>query len=50
MGSVCVRLRFCEPSPHDLVHVDHATQLLVTQSVAQANVLQARVSSRYGHW
>ena len=39
-----MRLRFCEPPPHDLVHVDQAFQLLVTQFTGQANVLHARVS------
>jgi hypothetical protein len=44
-GSVCARLRFCEPVPHDFVHVDHAFQVLVLQLTGQRCVLQARVSA-----
>ena len=39
-----MRLRFCEPPPHDLVHVDQAFQPLVTQSAGQLCVLHGRVS------
>jgi len=49
VGSVCARLRFCEPVPHDLVHVDQAPKPSVTQSVAHAAVLHARVSAECGH-
>jgi hypothetical protein len=45
VGAVLERLRFCEPVPHDLVHVDHAAQPLVTQSVAHAKPLQERDST-----
>jgi len=45
VGSVWARLRCCEPVPHDLVHVDQAPKPRVMQSVAHAEVLQARVSS-----
>ena len=49
-GSTWLRLRCCEPVPHDAVHVDQASQIvLTTQSSAHAAVLHARVSSRYGH-
>ena len=48
-GATFVRLRFCEPVPHDLVQVDHAPKRLTMQSVAQAASLQTRVSARYGH-
>ena len=46
---VTLRLRFCTPVPHDLEHADHALKLDTTQCSAQACVLQARSSSRYGH-
>ena len=49
VGSVVLRLRCCEPVPHDLVHVDQAPKSPTTQSVAHAAVLQLRVSARYGH-
>ena len=45
LGSVCARLRVCEPPPHDLVHVDHAPKLSVTQSTAHACLLQSAASS-----
>ena len=44
-----LRLCFCEPPPHDLVHVDQGFQPLVTQFTGQANVLHARASSQCGH-
>ena len=44
-----MRLCFCEPPPHDLVHADQAFQPLVTQFFGQLCVLQLRVSARYGH-
>ena len=49
MGSVCARLRFCEPVPHDLVQVDQAAHAAPTQSSTHACVLQARVSAECGH-
>jgi hypothetical protein len=49
VGSVWVRLRCCEPVPHDLVQVDQAAKTEVAQSVAQFSSLQERVSFRYGH-
>ena len=48
LGSVWLRARFCEPMPHERVHVDQALQPLVTQFVGQASVLQARVSALCG--
>jgi hypothetical protein len=49
VGCCSVRLRLCEPVPHDLVQVDQASKVPTTQSTAHAAVLQLRVSSRYGH-
>ena len=49
VGATVARLRFCEPVPHDFVHVDHAPNAGTTQSVAHDCSLQTRVSSRYGH-
>jgi hypothetical protein len=49
LGATFVRLRFCEPTPHDLVHVDQAPNEPTAQSVAHAASLQVRVSARYGH-
>ena len=49
VGSVCSRLRFCEPVPQDLVHVDQAPNAGTLQSTAHAATLQLRVSARYGH-
>ena len=49
LGCTVARLRFCEPVPHDLVHVDQAPKVGTTQSTAHAAVLQLRVSARYGH-
>ena len=49
LGPVCARLRDCEPVPHDLVHVDHAPKVPVTQSVAQGASLHARVSAECAH-
>ena len=46
--AVMERLRFCEPVPHDLVHVDQAENAEVAQCTAQVCALQLRVSSRYG--
>ena len=43
-GAVVERLRFCEPPPHDLVHVDQAFQPWVTQLPAHGKELHARVS------
>ena len=48
-GSALVRLRFCDPAPHDLVQLDHAVQVAMLQSAAHACVLQARVSAECGH-
>ena len=39
-----MRLCFCEPPPHDLVHVDQFRQPLVWQFFAQLCVLHGRVS------
>ena len=44
-----LRVRSCEPLPHDLVHADHALYSDSTQSCGQLAELQPRVSSRYGH-
>ena len=30
-GATIVRLRDCEPLPHDVVHVDHESKALTTQ-------------------
>jgi hypothetical protein len=49
VGAVLERLRFCEPVPHDVVHVDQLPHDAMPQSVAHAAALQPRVSSRYGH-
>jgi len=49
LGSSLARVRFCEPPPHDLVHVDQAVQLGTSQSTAQGKVLQGRVSWECGH-
>ena len=46
---VMLRLRDCEPVPHDLVQVDHAPKALVAQWIGHAPWLHACVSSRYGH-
>jgi hypothetical protein len=43
-----VRLRLCEPVPHDLVQVDQAVNGVCTQAVGHACVLQACVSSECG--
>ena len=48
-GAEVLRVRFCEPSPHDFVHVDHVPNAPTAQSVEHACALQARVSFRYGH-
>ena len=42
------RVLFCDPVPHDLEHADHALKLDTTQCSAQACLLQARLSCRYG--
>ena len=44
-GAMCVRVRCCEPAPHDVVHVDQAPNAPSTQSTGHACELQARVSS-----
>lgn len=44
-----MRLRCCEPLPHDLVHVDHGEKEEYWQLTAHAAMLQLRVSWRYGH-
>jgi hypothetical protein len=49
VGSTVARLRFCEPTPHDLVHAGHAPKPATEQSVAQAKRLQSRASSGCGH-
>ena len=43
-----LRERDCTPVPHDLVHVVQALKPDTTQCEAQACVLQARCSLRYG--
>ena len=47
-GSVWPRERFCEPPPHDFVHVDHWLKLLVWQLRGQLCVLHGRVSAPCG--
>ena len=49
VGCTFVRLRFCEPVPHDLVQVDQAIQDPTPQSAAHTWVLHARVSAECGH-
>jgi len=49
VGSTVARLRFCEPTPHDLVQADQAPKPVTEQSVAQAAASQARVSAACGH-
>jgi hypothetical protein len=45
-----VRLRFCEPVPHDLVQVNQAPEkLATTQLTAQSKELQVLVSELCGH-
>jgi hypothetical protein len=44
-----LRVRSCEPPPHDTVHVDQALNADTTQSAGQLSELQLRLSSRYGH-
>jgi hypothetical protein len=49
---VTVRERVCEPVPHDLVQLDHASkppQAETTQSTGQATELHARVSLEAAH-
>ena len=48
-GATVLRLRFCEPPPHDLVHVDHALKAETAQSMGQGKVLQLLVSFANGH-
>ena len=48
-GCVQVRLRLCEPLPHDLVQVVHEPQRLTVPSVGQECLLHARVSAECGH-
>jgi len=45
LGSVCERLRCCEPVPHDLVHVDQLLNLPTAQSTGQLCLLHVRVSA-----
>jgi hypothetical protein len=45
VGSVCVRLRFCEPVPQDSVLEDQGPLPFLLLSAAHACSLQARVSS-----
>ena len=47
-GAVSERLRDCEPTPHDLVHVVHAPQEATTQLRGQACLLHWRVSAECG--
>jgi hypothetical protein len=53
-GPACSRVRDWEPPLHDLVQADQslslAAQSVMMQSSGHAWTLQARVSSRYGHW
>jgi hypothetical protein len=44
-----LRVRSCEPPPHEAVHVDQALYSDSTQSSGQLLELQSRDSSRYGH-
>ena len=48
-GATLARLRFCEPTPHDLVQVDQAPKEPSTQSTAHGAALQVRVSAECGH-
>ena len=48
-GATIDRVRFCDPVPHDLEHVDHALKPETTQCPAHGCWLQARSSFRYGH-
>ena len=41
-GWTCVRVRCCEPAPHDVVHVDQAPNVPSTQFVGQSCELQLR--------
>ena len=51
LGSVWLRERRCEPTPHDLLHVVQAVQPRVTQFTEQACVLQRReLEALPGHW
>jgi hypothetical protein len=43
------RLRCCEPTPHDLVHVDQAPKEPSAQSTAHGAALQVRLSAECGH-
>jgi hypothetical protein len=49
IGAKLLRLRFCEPVPHDLVQVDHEWNEPIAQFTAHGAALQTRVSARYGH-
>ena len=49
VGGTLARLRFCEPTPHDLVQVDQAPKEPSTQSTAHGAALQVRVSAECGH-
>jgi hypothetical protein len=48
-GATVLRVRCCEPPPHDLVHADHALKVDTAQSIGQGKVLQLLVSFAYGH-
>jgi hypothetical protein len=45
---VTLRLRDCEPPPHDVLQLDHAPNDDTSQCTAHGPWLHARVSSRYG--
>jgi hypothetical protein len=46
---VVLRLRLCEPPPHERVQVDQALYVRTVQSVEHPNALHARVSAACGH-
>ena len=48
-GCTMLRVRCCEPTPHDLVHVVQAPKLRTMQSTGQLCWLHARVSDVCGH-
>jgi hypothetical protein len=48
-GAALVRLRFCVPPPHDLVHVDQALHVYLTQSSGHSCLLQSLASAGCGH-
>ena len=47
-GAVVVRLRFCEPKPHDLEQLVQASKVSTVQSTGQKCTLQSRVSVECG--